>query len=67
MNITQVHATCFYSLRELCCSCGPLGAAGRGVIQGMVFAETPCDGRDNKQKGLAMRQAFKKFGCGGRI
>ena len=66
MNITQIHAAWFHSLVELCCSGGPLGA-DHGGRQGMAFAETSCEARDNKQKGLAMRQAFKKFGCGGRI
>ncbi|WP_141217695.1 hypothetical protein [Bordetella genomosp. 4] len=66
MNITQVHATSVFPLSELHGFCGRVGA-DLGAVAEAGFAQQACDDHHNKQKGPAVSQAFKKFGCGGRI
>lgn len=62
MSISQFHAT------AMVVSAGPKGS-GLMLRADFVLALQSCDTKVNqrKQKGLAVSQAFKEFGCGGRI
>lgn len=76
VNNTKVHVRSFFSPWQARCAAGERGDAPvfawAFVLNGFVAPVAGngadlCDRRGAKQKSLAMSQAFKQFGCGGRI